>query len=132
MPRTPARRLATLETPEGLRAAILVQAYSLQIKGAPTPARLRATLAATALRRAFGDDAAGRLAGKLQLSVRAGRLLAAQLLARPRDFATDTRRLNRLSSQADRWAIGSDRPAIGLGGTSRERWERFVRGERRA
>ena len=38
------KRLAALATVEGLRAAILVQAYGLKIKGAATPARLRQAL----------------------------------------------------------------------------------------
>jgi len=85
---TPARRLAGLETLEGLRAAVLAHAYGVQIKGAATPAQLRRALAEAALKGAFGDGPAG-LAGKLRLSARAGRLLAAQLLSKPRAFATD-------------------------------------------
>jgi hypothetical protein len=88
-PRTPAKRLAALETRDGLRAAVLTQAYGLQIKGVATPARLRKALSATALKRAFGEEAAGWIAGRLRLSARADRLLAAQLLTKPRDFGTD-------------------------------------------
>jgi hypothetical protein len=86
--RTPARRLAGLETLEGLRAAVLAHAYRVHVKGAATPAQLRRALAETALKTAFGEGSAG-LAGKLRLSARAGRLLAAQLSSKPRDFATD-------------------------------------------
>lgn len=86
--RAPARRLAGLETPEGLRAAVLAHAYGVHVKGAATPAQLRRALAEAALKSAFGDGTAG-LAGKLRLSARVGRLLAAQLLSKPRDFATD-------------------------------------------
>ena len=86
--RTPARRIAGLERLEGLRAAILAHAYGVQSKGAATPAQLRRALADAALRSAFGEGAAG-LAGKLRLSARASRLLAAQLTSRPRDFGTD-------------------------------------------
>jgi hypothetical protein len=86
--RAPARRLAGLETLEGLRAAVLAHAYGVQIKRAATPAQLRRALAEAALKGAFGDGTAG-LAGKLRLSARAGRLLAAQLLSKPRAFATD-------------------------------------------
>jgi hypothetical protein len=39
--RAPGKRLVALTTLDGLRAAILVAAYGLQIKGVPTPARLR-------------------------------------------------------------------------------------------
>jgi hypothetical protein len=86
--RAPARRVAALETLDGLRAAVLAQSYRVQIRGAPTPAQLRRALADAALRSAFGEGTAG-LAGKLRLSARAGRLLAAQLLSKPRDFGTD-------------------------------------------
>src|SRR5262249_34499037 len=50
--RAPVKRLATLETPHGLRAAILAHTYGVQIKGVATPARLRRALAATTLKRA--------------------------------------------------------------------------------
>ena len=86
--RPPARRAATLETSEGLRAAVLAHAYGVQIKGAATPAQLRRALAEAALKSAFGESTAA-LVGKLPLSARAGRLLAAQLLSKPRDFGTD-------------------------------------------
>ena len=86
--RAPAKRVAALETLDGLRAAVLTQAYRVQIKGAATPAQLRRALADAALRSAFGEGTAG-LAGKLRLSARAGRLLAAQLSSKPRDFGTD-------------------------------------------
>lgn len=112
-PRASAKRLAALETPEGLRAAILEHAYGLQIKGAATPARLRRALAATALKSAFGDDAAGRLVGKLGLSARAGRLLAAQLLSRPRNFGTDERLVAALAAQSV-GAAGADLRSLRL------------------
>ena len=73
------KRLRALATPDGLRAAIVQRAFSLKIKGVPTPSRLRAALAAVALERAFGNQIKSGLAGKLGLSAKAGRLLAAQL-----------------------------------------------------
>ena len=98
--RAPAKRLAGLETAEGLRAAVLTHAYGLQVKGVATPARLRRALAATALRGAFGEDTAAGLARKLGLSARASRLLAAQLLSRPRDLGTDRRLVAALAAQS--------------------------------
>ena len=83
------KRLKALATPDGLRAAIVQRAYKLKIKGVPTPSRLRSALAAMALERAFGNQMQTGLAGKLGLSAKAGRLLAAQLSQRPRDFGTD-------------------------------------------
>jgi hypothetical protein len=97
--RQSAKRLAALAAPEGLRAAIVARAYRLQIKGAATPTRLREALAATALRRAFGDKSTAGLAGKLGLSAKAGRLLAAQLSTRPRDFGTDSRLVAALAAE---------------------------------
>lgn len=109
--RTPARRLAALATADGLRAAILVHAYGLSIKGEATPARLRQALAAAALRRAFGGQGKTSLADKLGLSARASRLLAGQLLDRPRDPGTDRRLVAALAAQAC-GAPGVDLPAL--------------------
>jgi hypothetical protein len=104
MMRTPAKRLAGLATADGLRAAILMHAYGLSFKGEATPARLRQALAAAALKRAFGGQGANRgatsLAAKLGLSARASRLLAAQLMDRPRDPGTDRRLVSALAAQA--------------------------------
>ena len=94
------RRLAALATLEGLRAAILVQAYGLHIRGAVTPARLRQALAAVALRKAFGGETAAAVAGKSGLPARASRLLAAQLLDKRRDPGTDRRLVSALAQQA--------------------------------
>jgi hypothetical protein len=106
-----ARRLGALATLEGLRAAILVQAYGLQIKGAVTPARLRQGLAAVALRKAFGGETAAAVAGKSGLPARASRLLAAQLMDEPRDPGTDRRLVSALAAQAC-GARGADLPAL--------------------
>jgi hypothetical protein len=94
------KRRAALATLEGLRAAILVHAYGLQIKGAVTPARLRQALAAVALRKAFGGETAAAVAGKSGLPARASRLLAAQLMDKPRDPGTDRRLVSALAAQA--------------------------------
>ena len=97
--REPAKRLQMLATPEGLRVAVLESAYKLKIKGVPTPARLREALAAAALQRAFGNRSTPELAGKLGLSPKAGRLLAAQLSRKPRDFGTDSRLVATLAAE---------------------------------
>jgi hypothetical protein len=98
--RMPAKRLAALATLAGLRAAVLVHSYGLQVKGAATPARLRQALAAAALKKAFGGEAAQAVAGKAGLPARASRLLAAQLLDKPRDPGTDRRLVSTLAIQA--------------------------------
>jgi len=97
--REPARRIAALARPDGLRAAIVQRAFGLRIKGAPTPSRLRSALAAVALERAFGNQIKAGLAGKLGLSAKAGRLLAAQLLGRPRPVGTDARLVAALAAE---------------------------------
>jgi hypothetical protein len=99
MQRDPPSRLKTLATLDGLCSAIVERAYGLKIKGVTTPVRVREALAATALKRAFGDHGAGRLAGKLGLSAKASRLLAAQLSREPRDFGTDTRLIAALAAE---------------------------------
>jgi hypothetical protein len=93
------KRLAALATPDGLRAAILQRTFGLKIKGIATPARLRAGLAAVALERAFGNQFKVSQAGKAGFSPRAGRLLAAQLSRKPRDFGTDSRLVAALAAE---------------------------------
>ena len=99
MQREPAKRLKALDTLDGLRGAIVESAYGLKIKGVATPARLREALAAMALKRAFGDKGTAGLAGKLGLSAKASRTLAAQLARVPRDFGTDTRLIAALAGE---------------------------------
>jgi hypothetical protein len=93
------KRLAALATPDGLRAAILRKAFGLNVKGIATPARLRAGLAAVALERAFGNRFKASAAGKTGFSPKAGRLLAAQLSRKPRDFGTDSRLVAALAAE---------------------------------
>ena len=97
--REAAKRQKALTTLEGLRGAIVESAFKLRIKGVPTPTRLREALAATALARAFGHKSTPGLAGKLGLSAKAGRLLAAQLAREPRDFGTDRRLIAALAAE---------------------------------
>jgi hypothetical protein len=88
-----------LAAADGLRAALVQRAFGLEIRGVATPSRLRAALAAVALERAFGNQIKGGLAGKLGLSAKAGRLLAAQLAKKPRDFGTDARLVAALAAE---------------------------------
>ena len=97
--REAAKRLAALATPDGLRAAIVQKAFGLKIKGVATPSRLRAGLAAVALARAFGNQFKAEAAGKTGFSPKAGRLLAAQLAKKPRDFGTDSRLVAALAAE---------------------------------
>lgn len=109
------KRLKRLRTLEGLRAAVVQTAFNLKIKGVATPSRLRSALASVALERAFGNHIKGGLSGKLGLSAKAGRLLAAQLAKKPRDFGTDARLVAALAAEhagASRSDLASLRTAI--------------------
>jgi len=92
-------RLKALAKPDGLRAAILVRAFALKIKGAPSTAKLRQALATVALERAFGNKLKGGLGDRTGLAPKAGRLLAGQLAIRPRDFGTDGRLVAALAAE---------------------------------
>jgi hypothetical protein len=95
-----AQRIKTLARPDGLRAAILQKTYGIKGKRAPSAARLRSALAGIALERAFGNKIKGDIAVGDGLSARAGRLLAAQLCQRPRDYGTDSRLIAALAAEA--------------------------------
>ena len=90
---------AALATADGLRAAIVQEAFGLKIKGVATPSRLRTGLAAVALARAFGNQFKAEPAGKVGFSAKAGRLLAAQLAKKPRDYGTDSRLVAALAAE---------------------------------
>jgi hypothetical protein len=98
--REPGRRLKALATLEGLRAGIVQHAFGVKIKGAVTPARLRAALAEIAVERAFGNQL--KTTGTLGLSPKTGRLLAGQLARKPREFGTDQRLIAALAAEETR------------------------------
>ena len=95
-------RLKALEHPDGLRAAVLADAYGLKLgrSGRVSASRLRMKLAVAALDRAFGHRIRTGLGDEKGLSARAGRLLAGQLLQRPRDLGTDGRLIATLAAEA--------------------------------
>jgi hypothetical protein len=86
----PALRSA-LSRPDGLSALFVQQAFGLAVRQALSPSKLRAALALVALERAFGDNVTDGLAKGSALSAKAGRVLAGQLLHKPRELPTDTR-----------------------------------------
>ncbi|HUS97428.1 MAG TPA: hypothetical protein VMX97_11870 [Hyphomicrobiaceae bacterium] len=108
-----ALRLKSLARPDGLRAAILQQAFGIKGKRPLSPARLRSALAGVALERAFGNKIKGDIAAGEGLSARAGRQLAGQLSRRPRDFGTDSRLIAALAAETV-GAIQSDLAALRL------------------
>lgn len=103
------RRAKQLARPDGLRAAIIQQAYQLSPRKCGSSAKLRSALAAIALERAFGNKLKSEFASGKGLSARAGRLLAGQLARKPRDFGTDTRLIAALAAEA----CGSAQPDAG-------------------
>ena len=89
----PARRKlrSALSRPDGLSALFVQQVFGLAVRQALSPSKLRAALALVALERAFGDNVKDGLAKGSALSAKAGRVLAGQLLHKPRELPTDTR-----------------------------------------
>ena len=94
----PAVRKA-LGRPEGLAAFIVQQAFGLAMRQALSPSKLRAALALIALERAFGDNVKSGLKKGAALSAKAGRVLAGQLLERPREFSTDGKLIAALAAE---------------------------------
>ncbi|MDX2156391.1 MAG: hypothetical protein SFW09_07765 [Hyphomicrobiaceae bacterium] len=104
----PARTQRLLAKADGLRALIAMCHYGLAVKGAPSPSRLRAALAVKALERAFGNRIQNGLGDEASLPAKAGRQLAGQLSATPRDFGTDARLVAALAAEA----VGACRPDL--------------------
>lgn len=93
-------RLKALAKPDVLRAEIVVHAFGLKLKGNASSTKLRAALALVALERAFGNGIKGDLPASSGLNAKASRVLAGQLLAKPRDAGTDKRLIALLASEA--------------------------------
>jgi hypothetical protein len=86
----PALRSALSRT-DGLSALVVQHAFGLSVRQALSPSKLRAALALVALERAFGGNVKEGLGKGTALSAKAGRVLAGQLLQKPRELPTDTR-----------------------------------------
>jgi len=91
----PALRSA-LSRLDGLSALVVQHAFGLSVRQALSPSKLRAALALVALERAFGDNVKEGLGKGTALSPKAGRVLAGQLLAKPRELSTDVRLITAL------------------------------------
>lgn len=92
-------KLKALSTPEGLRALIVQKAFGLPRRLKTSPARLRTELAVVALERAFGNKLKSSLGASGGFSPKAGRMLAAQLSRRPREFGSDSRLIAALAAE---------------------------------
>lgn len=108
-----ASRIKALARPEDLRAEIVGRAFGLKHRAAATPSRLRADLAVIALERAFGNRIKGGLGAGAGagFAPKAGRMLASQLLEKPRDLGTDARLVAALAAE-QAGAKGTDAGAL--------------------
>ena len=95
----PASRLKALARPDDLRAEILITTYGLKLKGTASPQKLRAALSLVALERAFGNKIKSELTSSNGFNAKAARVLAGQLLKRPRDAGTDKRLVTLLAAE---------------------------------
>ena len=94
-----APKLKALSTPEGLRALIVQKAFGMPRRLKTSPARLRTELAVIALERAFGNKLKSGLGANGGFSPKAGRMLAAQLSRRPREFSSDSKLIAALAAE---------------------------------
>ena len=93
----PAIRSA-LSRQEGLSALVVQSTFGLAVRQALSPSKLRAALALVAIERAFGDNVKEGLGKKgSALSAKAGRVLAGQLLRKPRELPSDGRLITALA-----------------------------------
>lgn len=93
-------RLKGLARPDILRGETVIHTYRLPLKGNASSIKLRAALALVALERAFGNGIKGDLPASSGLNTKASRVLAGQLLAKPRDAGTDKRLIAILAAEA--------------------------------
>lgn len=102
------RQFKTLARPDGLRATVVTDAYGLNVPIGASPARVRGRLAVVALERAFGNKLKGTMESGAGLPAKMSRMLAAQLLRKPRELGTDGRLLAALAAES----VGATRPTI--------------------
>lgn len=94
-----ASRLKGIANADILRGEILAGAYGLKLKGSVSTIKLRGALALVALDRAFGNRIKGELTASAGLNAKASRVLAGQLLRKPRDPGTDKRLVAMLAAE---------------------------------
>ncbi|MFN3868560.1 MAG: hypothetical protein ACK4MF_05785 [Hyphomicrobiaceae bacterium] len=92
-------RMRALGTPDGLRALIVQKAFGLPRRLNTSPAKLRTELAVVALERAFGNRIKSGLGANGGFTPKSGRMLAAQLSRRPREFTSDARLIAELAAE---------------------------------
>ncbi len=95
----PGSRIKGLANADTLRGEILAHTFGLKLKGAVSTTKLRAALALVALDRAFGNRIKAELTASAGLNAKASRVLAGQLLRKPRDPGTDKRLVAMLAAE---------------------------------
>ncbi len=106
--RLSARQLKSILRPDGLRGTLLISHFGLRLAIGASAARVRAKLAVVALERAFGNKIKGSVDSRTGMSAKMSRMLAAQLLRRPRELGTDSRLLAALAAEV----VEATRPSI--------------------
>lgn len=91
--------LKCLSNPDVLRALVVQAAFGFGVDRAMSLGKLRAALALRALERAFGNQIKTALGSGSGLSAKPSRLLAGQLLRRPKEFGTDGRLIAALAAE---------------------------------
>ncbi|MGQ0455594.1 MAG: hypothetical protein ACT4OU_00895 [Hyphomicrobium sp.] len=97
--RSSAQALKAMDRPEGLAALLLQRHFGIPGERALSPTDLRGALAVIALERAFGDKIKTGLGKGSGLPGKAGRVLAGQLFAKPRTFASDGKLIVALAAE---------------------------------
>ena len=82
-----------------LRHAIVQSAFGLPNKRGQSPSALRNALAGVALEKGFGAEFRKLAKGRVSIPGRAGRLVAAQLMSRPKDFIDDGQLISQLAAE---------------------------------
>ncbi|HXF53341.1 MAG TPA: hypothetical protein VNK52_04380 [Hyphomicrobiaceae bacterium] len=106
-------QLKALARADQLRAHVLAQAFGFKLRRSASPAQVRARLADVALERAFGNRIKAGLGSRSGLPAKTARLLAGQLLRRPRNVGTDSRLIALLAAEQV-GASGTGAPALRL------------------
>jgi hypothetical protein len=108
-----AATLKALARPDQLRAHVLAKAYGFKLRRGAGPSQVRSRLADVALERAFGNRIKSGLGSRSGLAAKTARLLAGQLLRRPRNVGTDSRLIAMLAAE-QAGATGTDAEALRL------------------
>ncbi len=93
-------RIKALADADALRVEILAETYGIKLRGAASATKVRASLALVALEQAFGNKIKSELAAGTDFNAKTARVLAGQLLRKPRDAGTDKRLVALLAAEA--------------------------------